>query len=129
MKNSRFRAPLKVAKGHGSAKSGTGHWINQRITGMALIPLVFLFMCTLIKIISATHYDEIVDILSNPFWLTTLILFVLVGFYHGSLGLQVMLEDYISAELPKMLLLVGLRLAAGFLAVLGVLSILFIAFS
>ncbi len=129
MKNSRYRAPLKVAKGHGSAKSGTGHWINQRITGMALIPLVFLFMCTLVKMITATSYAEISDMLTNPFWLTTLILFMVVGFYHGALGMQVMIEDYISAELPKMLLLIGLRLAAGFLAVLGVLSTLFIAFN
>ncbi|MBS9778295.1 MAG: succinate dehydrogenase, hydrophobic membrane anchor protein [Gammaproteobacteria bacterium] len=129
MKNSRYRAPLKVAKGHGSAKSGTGHWINQRITGMAMIPLVILFMFTLVKLITVTSYSEIVDILANPFWLTALILFIIVGFYHGALGMQVMIEDYISAELPKMLLLIGLKLAAGFLTVLGVLSLLFIAFN
>lgn len=129
MKNSRFRTPLKVAKGHGSAKSGVGHWLHQRITAIALIPLVFLFMCTLASILTAHSYEEVVVRLSNPFWATTLILFILVGFYHGALGMQVIIEDYVAAEMPKMLLLIGLRLAAGFLAVLGTLSVLFIAFS
>ncbi len=124
----KFRTPLKVAKGHGSAKSGTGHWIHQRITAIAIIPLVFLFMCTLLSILSAESYAEVVERVANPFWATTLILFILVGFYHGVLGIQVMLEDYVSAELPKMLLLIVVRLAAGFFAVLGVLSVLFIAF-
>ncbi len=129
MKNSRFRTPLKIAKGHGSAKSGVGHWINQRVTAIALIPLVFLFVCTLMAMLTAQSYEEIVVRLSNPFWATSLILFILVGFYHGALGIQVILEDYVAAEMPKMLLLIGLRLAAGFLAVLGTLSVLFIAFS
>ncbi len=124
----KFRTPLKVAKGHGSAKSGTGHWMHQRITAIAIIPLVFLFMCTLLMILSANSYAEVVDRIANPFWATSLILFILVGFYHGALGMQVMLEDYVAAELPKMLLLIALRLAAGFFAVLGVLSVLFIAF-
>lgn len=124
----KFRTPLKVAKGHGSAKSGTGHWIHQRITGIAIIPLVFLFICTLLRILSASSYGEVVEHIANPFWATTLILFILVGFYHGALGIQVILEDYVSAELPRMLLLIGVRLAAGFFAVLGVLSVLFIAF-
>ncbi len=129
MKKSRFRAPLKVAKGHGSAKSGVGHWIHQRISAIALIPLVFLFMCTLTTILTAHSYEEVATRLSNPFWATSLILFILVGFYHGALGIQVILEDYVAAEMPKMLLLIGLRLAAGFLAVLGTLSVLFIAFN
>lgn len=129
MSMSRFRTPLKVVKGDGSAKSGTGHWMNQRITGIALIPLVFLFMCMLMNLITAHHYADVVSTLSNPFWATVLIMFILVGFYHGALGMQVVIEDYVHQELSKMLLLIALRLAAGFLAVLGVLSVLFIALS
>ncbi|MGY0400140.1 MAG: succinate dehydrogenase, hydrophobic membrane anchor protein [Ostreibacterium sp.] len=129
MDNSRFRSPLKIAKGNGSAKSGTGHWIYQRITAIALIPLSFLFMMILLKILVADSYIEVVRYLSNPFWATTLILFLLVGFYHGALGIQVIIEDYVAAELPKMLLLIIIKLAAGFLAVLGTLSVLFIAFN
>lgn len=125
----KFRTPLKVVKGHGSAKLGTGHFIHQRITGIALIPLVFLFMCTLVSMLTAQSYEEIVVRLSNPFWATSLILFILVGFYHGALGMQVIIEDYVHNDMQRMFLLIALRLAAGFLAVLGTLSVLFIAFS
>lgn len=127
MENIKFRAPLKNVKGLGAAKAGTGHFINQRVTAMALIPLVFLFMCFLLRMVSAESYDDIAQQLSNPFWATSLIAFILVGFYHGALGMQVVIEDYIHAEMPKMLLLTALRLAAGFLAIMGVLSVLFIA--
>ncbi|PIE44967.1 MAG: succinate dehydrogenase, hydrophobic membrane anchor protein [Gammaproteobacteria bacterium] len=128
MKNVRFRAPLKNVKGLGAAKAGTGHFINQRLTGMALVPLVFLFMCLFLKMLMAQSYGEVVEQLSNPFWATVLIAFVCVGFYHGALGMQVMIEDYVHQEMPKILLLVGLRIAAGFLALMGVVSVLMITF-
>ena len=38
-----FNAPLKNARGLGSAKDGTHHWIVQRLTAVALIPLVIWF--------------------------------------------------------------------------------------
>ncbi len=125
----KFRTPLKVVKGLGAAKAGTGHWINQRVTAIALIPLVILFMCMLMTIVSADSYDDIANKLANPFWATALIAFILVGFYHGALGMQVIIEDYVHSEKMKMLLLVLLRLAAGFLAIMGVLSVLLIATS
>jgi len=33
----RFRTPIKRARGLGSAKDGTHHWIVQRITSVALV--------------------------------------------------------------------------------------------
>lgn len=125
----KLRTPLKIAKGHGSAKSGTGHFINQRFTGIMLVPLVFLFMCFLVTLVTADSYAEIAHKLGNPFWATALIAFILVGFYHGVLGMQVIIEDYVHNEMQKMLLLVALRGVAGFLAILGVLSVLLIATS
>ncbi len=128
MQHTRFRAPLKNAKGLGAAKSGTGHFINQRVSAMALVPLVFLFMCLLLGMLNAESYAEVVTRLANPFWMTTLIAFIAVGFYHAALGVQVIIEDYIHHELFKMLLLTGLRVLAGFFALLGILSVFFIAF-
>ncbi len=128
MENKRFRAPLKNVKGLGAAKSGTGHFINQRVSAMALIPLVFLFMCVLLEMLTASSYADIAAKLSNPFWLTVLIAFIVVGSYHAALGLQVIIEDYIHHEIGKMLLLTGLRVVVGFLALMGILSVFFIAF-
>ncbi|MGH8162696.1 MAG: succinate dehydrogenase, hydrophobic membrane anchor protein, partial [Gammaproteobacteria bacterium] len=35
----KYRSDLGVARGLGSAKSGTKHWFLQRLTALALIPL------------------------------------------------------------------------------------------
>lgn len=127
MKTTKFRAPLKNVKGLGAAKAGTGHFINQRVSAIALIPLAFLFMCFLLNLVTSHSYEEAIHQLANPFWATALIAFIIVGFYHGALGMQVVIEDYVHHEMQKMLLLIGLRLAAGFLAIMGSLSVLFIA--
>ncbi len=34
-----LRSPLAHVRGHGSAKEGLGHWIGQRVTAIALVPL------------------------------------------------------------------------------------------
>ena len=46
------RTPLARARGLGSAKSGVGHWWAQRITAIALIPLVVWFAISLVMLVS-----------------------------------------------------------------------------
>ncbi len=125
----KYRSPLKNVKGLGAAKSGTGHFIHQRLTGLFLIPLVVLFMCILISILTADSYFDIQSYFQNPFWATTLVLFLVVGFYHGALGMQVVIEDYIHCELAKVVLLAVVRFAALFLAVMAIFSVFKMAFA
>ena len=40
-------SPLKNAKGLGSAKHGLNHWITQRVTAIALVPLTIWFVSIL----------------------------------------------------------------------------------
>ncbi len=50
-----FRTPLARARGLGSAKSGTMHWWAQRLTALALIPLVIWFVVSMIVVTGADH--------------------------------------------------------------------------
>ncbi|MFT5344125.1 MAG: succinate dehydrogenase / fumarate reductase membrane anchor subunit, partial [Paracoccaceae bacterium] len=43
-----FLTDYKRVAGLGSAKSGTGHFVQQRLTAIALIPLTVLFLYTFI---------------------------------------------------------------------------------
>lgn len=125
----KYRSPLKNVKGLGAAKSGTGHFIHQRLTGLFLIPLVVLFMCALISLLTADSYASVQSYFQNPFWATILVLFMVVGFYHGALGMQVVIEDYIHNELTKVILLAVVRFAALFFVVLAIFSIFKMAFA
>ena len=91
-------------KGLGAAKSGTGHFWHQRVSAVALIPLTIFFIGTLICLAGADH-AKAVAILKNPFVGILIICFILAGVYHMRLGMQVIIEDYVHEELPKILLL------------------------
>lgn len=125
----KFRTPLKTAKGLGSAKSGTHHWVQQRITAIALVILALWFMCTLISMLGFSDYHEAVATLSSPINATMLILFLVTAFYHGALGLQVIIEDYVHSEKGRLITLVGMKLFMTFCAVGAIISALKIAFS
>ena len=56
------------------------------------------------------------------------ILLLIAVFYHGTLGLQVVIEDYVSTEWVKIAALVAMRLVSFALAVAGIFAVLRIAF-
>jgi len=105
-----FEAPLKTVKGHGSAKSGTHHWMHQRITAVASLFLVPWALWAIHSHILGASHDEVVAWLSQPLNTILGILLVITMHYHAVLGLQVVVEDYIHKEWLKILKLVGQKL-------------------
>ncbi len=87
------RTPLARARGLGSAKEGVHHWWIQRLTAIALIPLVVWFAVSLIML-SGADYTTVRAWIGSPLVMVLLILTIGVGLHHGQLGLQVVLEDY-----------------------------------
>ena len=49
------RTPLARARGLGSAKDGVHHWWVQRLTAIALIPLVVWFAISLVMLSGADY--------------------------------------------------------------------------
>lgn len=120
-----LKSPLGRVLGMGSAKEGTDHWWSQRVSAMALVPLgVWL----LISLASAESLDyEAVSLwLSQPLNSVLMILLVLAVCYHGKLGVQVVIEDYVhGATKVVSLLLVNFAFIA--LAVAAVFAVLRVA--
>ena len=77
-----------------STKSGSSHWILQRISAVALIPLVIWLALSALHIAKDPTYMSI--FFAYPFNTIAAILFALFSLYHGSVGLQVVFEDYVS---------------------------------
>jgi succinate dehydrogenase / fumarate reductase membrane anchor subunit len=102
--NRSLTTPLKRVRGLGAAGSGTDHFWRQRITALAQIPLTLAFVVVLLSIIGKGH-AEVVAIVSQPLVAILMLLFVVTGMVHMKIGMQVIIEDYIHDELPKILLL------------------------
>ena len=85
--------------------SGISHWKVQRISAMINIPLIIWFV---ISIISLRDYsfNENINWLKQPINCILLTLMLSSVFYHSSLGLQVVIEDYIhDIKIRKFLIL------------------------
>ncbi len=89
-----FRTPIKNARGLGSAKTGTEHFVHQRLTATALVALTIWFLVFVLSLIGA-DYVTATEAVSKPWNAVLLVGFLVAMFWHAQLGLQVILEDYI----------------------------------
>jgi succinate dehydrogenase / fumarate reductase, membrane anchor subunit len=122
-----FKTPLKKARGLGSAKSGTEHFWQQRVTAIANVPLVLFLIWFIISHLSATR-PEIVAALKNPFVSIGILLALLSISWHMRLGLQVVIEDYVHSEGRKLAALTLNTFFVFALTALGAYSILKMGF-
>jgi succinate dehydrogenase / fumarate reductase, membrane anchor subunit len=127
MAAARLRSPVGRAIGLGSAKEGVEHWWLQRVTAVALVPLTLWFVIAVVRLSSA-DIDTVRDWVGRPLPAILLVLLLIATFWHASLGLQVVIEDYVHTDLAKLGLLIVIRLACFALAVAGVIAVLGIAF-
>jgi len=125
--NSDLRTPLSRARGLGSAKEGVHHFWAQRITAVALIPLVAWFAISLIMM-SGADYAVVRAWIGSPAVMVLLVLTIVIGLHHGQLGLQVVIEDYVHNDGVKLALIVLVRFIAVFFGLAGIVAILRIGF-
>jgi succinate dehydrogenase / fumarate reductase membrane anchor subunit len=127
MSDKQLRSPLGRVMGLGSAKEGVAHWWAQRLTAVALIPLLLWFVIALIGLTGADRL-AVVAWLHMPLPAIATVLMLIAVFWHMSLGLQVVIEDYVHAEWSKITLLVLNKFVAYALGAAGVFAVLRIAF-
>ncbi len=113
----KLRTPLKRARGLGSAKNGTHHFIVQRITAVALVFLSIYAIGLVISLIGG-DYASVRAAVAQPWNAVLLVAFLVATFWHAQLGMQVIIEDYI--ETPW--LAVTSQLAVIFICVLAALA-------
>jgi succinate dehydrogenase / fumarate reductase, membrane anchor subunit len=126
MMASRMRSPLGRAIGLGSAKEGVEHWWAQRLTAIALVPLSLWFVSAVIGL-AGVDLETMQNWVGLPLPAILLVLLLIATFYHLSLGLQVVIDDYVHTDLTRLGLVVIVRLLSFGFAVAGVFAVLSIA--
>ena len=122
-----MRTQLGRVRGHG-AGGGTGHFIGQRVSSVALAVLAPWFAISAALSMPDAGYGSVIEFVSQPLNSVGLILLVIVGLYHMSIGMQEVIVDYIHKPITKavLLLLNALGpLALGAAAIFAVLRINF----
>ena len=97
-----YRTDLSRARGLGSARHGAAHWLSERLTSIALIPLGLWGVYSVLNL-ARIGYDGAVDWLRSPVNAVLLVLTLAISFLHMHSGMRVILEDYIEHKPSRFL--------------------------
>ena len=122
-----MNTPLSKVRGLGSAKDGTSHWLSQRVTAIANIPLTIFFVVSFVGNVGKGH-AEWVAWLKQPLVSVLLILFIANFTHHMRSGLQEVVEDYVHSHGLKFAATLVIKFSCILIAALSIFSILRIAF-
>lgn len=116
------KSELSKARNHGAAGEGTHHWIMQKATAIANIPLVIWFVYSIVSLVGrdAAVAQAFFESGLNA---ALMALVILSSFYHAALGLQVVVEDYVSSKPKKIFALFAIKGGLLALAVVSLLAI------
>lgn len=122
-----YRSPLGRARGLGSAKEGVGHWWMQRLTSVALVPLT-VWLVVALALLGRADYATLLEWVAQPVVAVLLIVLIPILFYHSSLGIRVIAEDYIDTKWLELTIITIVNFIGILLAVASIFAVLKIAF-
>jgi len=100
----KIRTPLARVRGLGASRSGTEHFWRQRMTAVANVPLTIAFVLIVVALLGRNHATA-QQTLGTPLVAIVILLFIGSVTYHMRIGMQVIIEDYVHDEIPKLVLL------------------------
>ena len=123
MNNIGIQNSIKVQEMKTLKTHGVSHWKLQRISAIAMIPLIIWFISSLMLTLME-GYEQSIEWLQSPINATGLILLFGTLYFHAASGLQVVIEDYVHHEGLKTVSLILIKLIAVLLGTLSILCVL-----
>jgi succinate dehydrogenase / fumarate reductase membrane anchor subunit len=119
-----LRTPLSRVRLLGSAKDGTAKFILQRVTALALIPLLLWFVSSIIFYIHNADHAALVSWIASAWNGELLILLLINLFYHTVIGLQEVIEDYVHHHYMKLFMIIFMKFFFITIALASILAVL-----
>ena len=111
----------------GSKANGSSHWMLERATSIALVPLTFWFIYSILSFSGPAHVDFLVW-LKNPTNAGILTVTILTAYHHAALGLHVIIDDYVSTPATNRFMNCAVTGAFLLMAIASIVSIITIVF-
>lgn len=122
-----LRTPLSKVRGLGSAKSGAEHFWRQRLTAIANLPLVILFVAVIVWNLGG-DYGSVSASIGSPLIAILFLLMICSAVYHMYLGMQAIIEDYVHSEAYKIAAILGNTFFSVVIGLAGAFAILKLSF-
>lgn len=123
----KMETPLGRVRGLGSAKAGAHHWWLERLTAIATLVLLVWLVVSLVRLPDLDH-RTVAEWLASPLAAVPMLLLIAGMFWHLKMGLQVVVEDYVHSDGPKLAWVALINFLSLFGAGLAIFAVLKIAF-
>jgi succinate dehydrogenase / fumarate reductase membrane anchor subunit len=123
----KYRTAARRVRGLGAARTGTGHFISQRATSVALLVLTIAFIVIVAGMLGRNHAAA-VQILGSPLVAILLLLFIGASTYHMWIGMQEIILDYVHEDGPKFAALLAISFFCVVVGVAFILALMRISF-
>ncbi len=121
-----LRTPLGRVLGLGAAHAGTEHWWTQRVTAVALLLLGSWFLVSML-LLPGFSYESVHAWLARP-WNAVLVILLAVSMaWHSSLGVQVVIEDYVHPPFIRVVSIILSKFVHVLLAAIALLAVVLVA--
>lgn len=100
----RYLTDRKRAIGMGSAKTGTAHFWAMKVSSVALLVLIPLFIFNFGPMLGQPH-EAVLEHFGRPYPAILAALTIVVTFLHFKDGVQVLIEDYVHGLMQKVLII------------------------
>lgn len=110
--NNSFISSYKKVKNLGASHHGSHHFMIQRLSAILLIPLLIWTIC----ILTCNFHNVLENKSFNAMFASNfmnkipLLLLFCISIYHGMLGIQVIIEDYIRCKIMRNFLIISCKL-------------------
>lgn len=119
-----MRTPLGRVLGLGSAKAGTDLFWRQRLTAVANIVLIGIFVIVVLTMVGKP-YPVVAARLASPPVAVLVVGMLLSALYHMRIGMQEIIDDYVHGgwKMPLTMLNIFFPLAVGIASILAVIKL------